>query len=36
MAHAGKRYREAAKLVEHGNLYEPDGAVTLLKQLPPE
>jgi large subunit ribosomal protein L1 len=35
MAHVGKRYRAAAKIVEHGKLYEPDGAVTLLKQLPP-
>jgi large subunit ribosomal protein L1 len=29
-----KRYREASKLVEHGRLYEPLAAVTLLKQMP--
>lgn len=29
-----KRYREASKLVEHGRLYDPASAVTLLKQMP--
>jgi large subunit ribosomal protein L1 len=31
MAH-GKRYQDAAKLVEHGKAYEPDEAMALLKQ----
>jgi large subunit ribosomal protein L1 len=30
----GKRYREALKLIEDGRLYDPDAAVTLLKQMP--
>ncbi len=34
MAQHGKRYREAAKLVEHGTLYDPETAVTLFKQMP--
>ena len=32
MAQHGKRYQDAAKLVEHGKVYEPDQAVELLKQ----
>jgi large subunit ribosomal protein L1 len=31
MAH-GKRYQDAAKLVEHGKNYEPDAAMALLKE----
>jgi len=31
---AGKRYREAKKLVEAGKLYDPQAAVGLLKQMP--
>lgn len=31
---AGKRYREASKMVEAGKLYEPGAAVGLLKQMP--
>lgn len=34
MATHGKRYREAVKLVEDAKLYDPDAAVTLLKQMP--
>lgn len=34
MATHGKRYREASKVVEHGTLYDPDAAVSLLKQMP--
>ena len=34
MATYGKRYREALKLIEDGRLYDPDAAVTLLKQMP--
>ena len=32
MGKHGKRYQEAAKLVEHGKAYEPDEAMDLLKQ----
>jgi large subunit ribosomal protein L1 len=32
MGKHGKRYQEAAKLVEHGKTYEPDEAMDLLKQ----
>jgi large subunit ribosomal protein L1 len=32
MGRHGKRYQEAAKLVEHGRTYEPDEAMDLLKQ----
>lgn len=32
MGKHGKRYQEAAKLVEHGRVYEPDEAMTLLKE----
>jgi len=32
MAHQGKKYQEAAKLVEHGHVYTPDEAAALLKQ----
>jgi large subunit ribosomal protein L1 len=32
MAQHGKRYQDAAKLVEHGRVYEPDEAMSLLKQ----
>jgi large subunit ribosomal protein L1 len=32
MAQHGKRYQDAAKLVEHGRTYEPDEAMSLLKQ----
>jgi large subunit ribosomal protein L1 len=32
MAQHGKRYQDAAKLVEHGRVYEPDEAMGLLKQ----
>jgi large subunit ribosomal protein L1 len=35
MARHGKRYREGAKLVEHGRLYDPETAVNLFKQMPP-
>ncbi len=35
MARHGKRYREAAKLVAEGQLYEPAAAVSALKQMPP-
>lgn len=31
---AGKRYREASKMVEGGKLYDPRAAVGLLKQMP--
>ena len=31
MAQHGKRYQDAAKLVEHGKVYEPDEAMALLK-----
>ena len=34
MATHGKRYREALKVLEPGKLYDPDTAVTLLKQMP--
>lgn len=34
MAKHGKRYREAAKLVTKGQLYDPQTAVSLLKQMP--
>lgn len=34
MASHGKRYREAAKLIEAGKLYDPETAVTLFKQMP--
>lgn len=34
MATHGKRYREALKVLERGKLYDPDTAVTLLKQMP--
>ena len=34
MATHGKRYRDAVKLIEDGRLYDPDAAVTLLKQMP--
>ena len=34
MARHGKRYREAAKLVTEGQLYEPEAAVSILKQMP--
>jgi large subunit ribosomal protein L1 len=30
----GKRYREAAKLLSDGQLYDPETAVSLLKQMP--
>jgi large subunit ribosomal protein L1 len=33
MAKHGKKYREALKLVEEGRLYQPQEAVTLLKQM---
>ena len=32
MGKHGKRYQEAAKLVEHGKTYDPDEAMSLLKQ----
>ncbi|MGD8486099.1 MAG: 50S ribosomal protein L1 [Chloroflexota bacterium] len=32
MGKHGKRYQEAAKLVEHGKVYEPDEAMDLLKR----
>ena len=32
MGKHGKRYQDAAKLVEHGKSYEPDVAMDLLKQ----
>jgi len=32
MAQHGKRYQDAAKLIEHGKTYEPDEAMSLLKQ----
>ncbi len=32
MAHRGKKYQEAAKLVEHGHVYAPAEAAALLKQ----
>jgi len=32
MGKHGKRYQDAAKLVEHGKAYEPDEAMNLLKQ----
>jgi large subunit ribosomal protein L1 len=35
MARQGKRYREAAKLITEGQLYDPGVAVSLLKQMPP-
>ena len=35
MARHGKRYREAAKLVTEGQLYEPAAAVSVFKQMPP-
>ena len=34
MAKHGKRYREAAKLLTEGQLYDPETAVSLLKQMP--
>ena len=34
MATHGKRYREAAKLITAGQLYDPETAVSLLKQMP--
>ena len=34
MATHGKRYRDALKLIQDGRLYDPDAAVTLLKQMP--
>ena len=35
MARHGKRYREAAKLINEGQLYDPGVAVSLFKQMPP-
>jgi large subunit ribosomal protein L1 len=35
MAHHGKRYRDAAKLLAGGQLYDPRAAIGLLKQMPP-
>jgi len=32
MGKHGKRYQDAAKLLEHGKVYEPDEAMSLLKQ----
>jgi large subunit ribosomal protein L1 len=32
MSKHGKRYQDAAKLVEHGRVYEPDEAMALLKE----
>ena len=32
MGKHGKRYQDAAKLVEHGRAYEPEAAMDLLKQ----
>lgn len=34
MANHGKRYREAAALVEQGRLYDPQTAIDLFKQMP--
>jgi len=34
MAQHGKRYREAAKLITPGQQYDPEGAVSLIKQMP--
>jgi large subunit ribosomal protein L1 len=34
MAHHGKRYREAAKLIERGMLYDPQTAIELFKEMP--
>ncbi len=34
MARHGKRYREAAKLITEGQLYDPHTAVSLFKQMP--
>ena len=35
MAQHGKRYREAAKLITPGQQYDPQSALSLIKQMPP-
>ncbi|HKV45829.1 MAG TPA: 50S ribosomal protein L1 [bacterium] len=34
MATHGKRYREAAKLITQGQLYDPQAAIAIIKQMP--